>query len=256
MARIKLLLRYDGTGLQGWQKQPHTDQTVQSKLETALSRLLQTEIRTIASGRTDAGTHALGQVVHFEGPDDIAKYDLVRAINQQIGPTIQVRRSWIVPDDFHAQRSAERKTYKYIVSLDEPMPMTAPYCWYWRHQSDLKELNRLSQCLLGEHDFASFQTAGTELATTVRSIYSAEWRRAKGNRLIFSITGSGFLKQMVRNIVGTLYDIDRKHLKSEDFEAILKATDRTKAGTTAPASGLFLFHVKYPMDLDIRCRRL
>jgi tRNA pseudouridine38-40 synthase len=261
--RIKLLISYDGTDYAGWQKQAGTGEltagrpTIQATLEAALSKIFNQHVKTVASGRTDAGVHAEGQVVHFDAPKELGDTKLIRALNKLTPPTIAVLRAWVAPDDFHALFSAESKTYRYVIhNSDRPNPLTARYTTHFEKPLDLERLNGLSELLLGEHDFKSFQTSGTEVKTTIRQITEARWVALGHQQVEFRITGTGFLKQMVRNIVGTLLYLHQNEGTAADMKRILQSLDRTQAKMTAPPVGLFLHAVYYPHDLDNQCREI
>jgi tRNA pseudouridine38-40 synthase len=258
MHRIKLLVSYDGTDYSGWQIQAAGQQTVQGTLERALEKIFLQPLRVHGSGRTDAGAHALGQVCHFDAPRDIASYNFRKALGRWTPDSIAIRDVWHAPDDFHSLFSAQKKTYKYrILNSKVPSALRTRYTWWVDQKLELETLQRTSQLLLGEHDFKSFQTSGTDLKTgTVRSIYAADWRQASPQILEFSITGSGFLKQMVRNIVGTVVDLTLRQERPEELQRIMAACDRRQARATAPAHGLYLYKVYYPHSLDKKCRKL
>lgn len=259
MSRIKLLISYDGTDFCGWQKQTKQDAkpSVQQTLEDALSSLLNEPITTFGSGRTDSGVHALGQVVHFETSKNLEGWNLCWAVRSKLPTSLVVKKAWIAPDDFHALHSATHKTYRYFVYNSEVQSaLMSRYSHWVRHNLDIAYLNEVSQYLVGEHDFKSFQSTGTDVAHTVRVIYKAEWVRKNSKLLEFRVTGSGFLKQMVRAIVGTQLDLAMKGKPASDMLHIIDAKDRKFAGKTAPAQGLFLFRVFYPKSLDNQCRQL
>lgn len=257
MPRYRLSISYDGTPFQGWQKQPQKP-SVQSELEAALSKILNQPIRTIGSGRTDAGTHAINQVVHFDADKLPSSRDnWVRGLNSLLPDSITVKSMSVAPEDFHAQRSAVAKTYIYRI-WNHPIRSSL-----WRdralwvpHSLDVELLQTLSQPLIGEHDFRSFQTQGTPVKSTIRRIYRLEWRGQAGRIIELRVRGSGFLKQMVRNMVGTLLYLERQRAQPTRMVEILQAHDRSAAKGTAPAHGLYLYRVEYPRDLDNKCRKL
>jgi tRNA pseudouridine38-40 synthase len=171
--------------------------------------------------------------------------------------TIVVKSAWEAPKEFHSTLSAEKKTYRYWVWNDQrPTALMARYSHWVRQPLDLEYLNKQALILCKEQDFKSFQSVGTPVAHTVREIYSAKWTQKNSKMVQFEVTGSGFLKQMVRNIVGTQLDLFHKNQPLERMQEILDLKDRKKAGTTAPAQGLFLWRVYYPSHLDKRCRPL
>lgn len=257
--KIKLLVSYDGTDFCGWQKQRPQDQvSVQQTLEKALSQLLNEQITIFGSGRTDAGVHAIGQVAHFTTTKNINReWDFCWAVRALLPPSITVKRAWIAPEEFHATLSATHKTYRYwIYNGPRHSALLWRYSEWARKPLDLDYLNSVSKYLVGKQDFKSFQTAGTEVAHTVREIYEAKWTRRNGHLIEFKITGDGFLKQMVRNIVGCQQTMARKGLEAEYIQDIIAAQDRNKSGQTAPPQGLFLWKVYYPENIDKSCREL
>lgn len=256
--RYRLHISYDGTRFLGWQKQPE-GRTVQGEVDQALKLLFKTDIATQGSGRTDAGVHALDQVVHFDYDGDTSRFDIVRGLNRFLTPDVVVREAYESPSHFHCLRDAENKIYHYhILSSPTPNPLKTRYAYWLRSAVDLEYLNAITAPLIGEHDFKAFQTTGTELKTTVRHIHNAQWTLGpEPDDILFQIQGNGFLKQMVRNIVGTLLDgyWEKRHTP-ESIRSILSSKDRQKAGSTAPAQGLTLFKVNYPETLDNKCRKL
>ncbi len=259
--RIRLDLSYKGTNYFGWQKQPDRP-TIQQELETALHKLFshaKTPFKTQGSGRTDAGTHAYQQVVDFKVDQtlvpSLAHFDIIRGLNRHLPRDIRVTNAFEVPDSFNSLKSATSKTYLYKINNDAyACPLKNDLALWVQNPLDLHYLNAITQPLIGVHDFTSFQTSGTRLMTTVRQIYSARWFHGPDAEIWFEITGSGFLKQMVRNIVGTLLDGHWKQQHSaESIQNILDSKSRPKAGSTAPAHGLYLYQVKYPSDLDKKC---
>lgn len=262
MTKIRLLVSYDGTDYCGWQRQkPHKHASpkpsIQETLEKALSQIFNEPISLSGSGRTDSGVHALGQVCHFETSRTTFPKDLCWALKSFLPSSVAVKDACIAPEDFHATLSATHKTYKYWVwNSERPSALLARYSNWIRSPLDLDYLNQQAALLIGEKDFKSFQSVGTEVQHTVRQIYSAEWKQRKGSLIEFRITGSGFLKQMVRNIVGTQLDLMQKRRPIEQIEQILEYKDRQKAGPAAPPQGLFLSRVYYPQDLDKRCRQI
>lgn len=261
MTRIRFTVAYDGTDFCGWQRQNHGSkpslcQTIQEGLE----KIFDEKISLFASGRTDAGVHALNQVCHFDTHRSEARlkgWDLSRAMKNQLPSSIVIKKAWIAPDDFHSTLSPDKKTYRYLI-LNKPQPSAIlnRYMDWVRHPLNLKFLQECSEHLIGEKDFKSFQSVGTDVPHTVRTIERAEWAIRRPGVAQFTVTGSGFLKQMVRNIVGTQLLLERKGLKSAQMQEIIQACDRKVAGPPAPAQGLYLMRVYYPLDLDNRCREL
>lgn len=262
MPKIKLLISYDGTDFCGWQKQKLTSTrkvdapSVQATLESALAKIFNEKISATASGRTDAGVHALAQVVHFSTEKKTPK-DLCWAVKRFLPSSIVIKQAWLAPDHFHATTSATHKTYRYwIWNHPRETALLGRYSWWVRRPLDINYLNEISRALVKTQDFKSFQSTGTPLPHTIRTIYHASWTQKNNSLLEFKITGSGFLKQMVRNIVGTEVDLFFKNQEVSSMERILKETDRTKAGVSAPPQGLFLSRVYYPPELDKMCSRI
>lgn len=256
--RVKLLLRYDGTDFSGWQKQKQSSlPTVQGTMEKLLSKIFNEPVRVIGASRTDAGVHALGQIAHFIAPKPLGNYKILRSLNAMAPPALVVRAGWQAPEDFHALASSTGKTYRYRIHNSGLRDPLRRHRMAWVAQPlDIAFLNQAASHLIGTHDFKSFQTAGSDVSTTERTILGAVWRRLSPTVVEFSITGSGFLKQMVRNLVGTMIDLQMGREPHEMMKEILNALDRRKALSTAAPEGLYLVKVHYPESLDIRCRKL
>jgi len=257
--RVRFTVAYDGTNYCGWQRQnqgplPSLSQTLERALETVFKE----EISLFASGRTDAGVHAFNQVCHFDtswSVEKLLKWDLGWALKPHLPDSIVVKRAWVASMDFHATISATHKTYKYFVhNRLKASPFLRKHCYWERHPIDLDHLQMASRFLIGEKDFKSFQSVGTDMPYTVREIYQAQWVQKRPHLLEFTITGSGFLKQMVRNIVGTQLFLQRKNQPPEKIKEIIEAMDRKKAGPPAPPEGLFLYRVYYPEELNRQCQ--
>lgn len=261
MQKIKLVISYDGTDFCGWQKQKdhkHGPQkpSLQETVEKALKKILNHDVDLSASGRTDAGVHALAQVVHFSTDSRLPK-DLCWATRSYLPSSVVVKSAWLAPKDFHATISATHKTYRYwIWNAPRASALMARYSNWIRSPLDLDYLNEQAQFLVKNQDFKSFQSTGTVVKSTVREVYKAHWLQRRDNLVEFRITGNGFLKQMVRNIVGTQLDLLLKGYPIEKIEEILALKDRTEALTTAPPQGLFLSRVYYPRALDNGCRQI
>lgn len=257
MARYRLIVSYDGTDFCGWQRQKEHKHasplpTIQETLETALSEILNHPIEISGSGRTDAGVHALRQVCHFE-TDRKLPADLCWALKSKLPPTISAKMVQRVSDKFHATISAKRKTYRYWIWNNPRAPaLLQRYTWWIRQPLDLDHLNELANVVVGEHDFESFRSVGTVVKHTVRRIEKAEWKRKSSGLIEFTVTGNGFMKQMVRNLVGTMIDLSQRRDGPEKMKEIMSLKDRTKAGRAAPPQGLFLVSVEYPRELISR----
>ncbi len=243
--RIKLVVGYCGTQYHGWQIQPNVV-TVQGTLEAALGTIANETIRVHASGRTDTGVHALGQVVHFDTTSPIAISSLVRGLNSLLPSDIVVKRARDVPTDFHARYSARRKTYAYVVHNHPLRPVFhIPYVWHVTQPLHLDAMQTAAQTLIGQHDFSAFRAASCAAHSPVRSLMRMTVKR-RGKRILFLLTADGFLQHMVRNIVGTLVQIGRGQMEAGAMPAILESRQRNMAGATAPPQGLYLVRVMYP----------
>ncbi|MCX7674346.1 MAG: tRNA pseudouridine(38-40) synthase TruA [Bdellovibrionaceae bacterium] len=262
MPRIRLTVAYDGTDYCGWQKQKdhaHGPKlpSLQGTIEQALGRILGHPIDLCASGRTDAGVHAYAQVAHFDTSHRRWPRDWTWALKSQLPPSIVVKEAFEAPETFHSTLSAVAKTYRYYIwNAERPSCFLGRYSWWIRRSLDLEVLEQLSAPLLGFHDFKSFQSQGTPVLHTRRKLFKIQWVRKTGSLIYMDITGNGFLKQMVRNIVGTLIEFYLRGLGPEEIERVLLAQDRTKAGQAAPPQGLFLRQVFYPKELDKLCVKL
>jgi tRNA pseudouridine38-40 synthase len=266
MPTFQITLAYDGTDFVGWQRQA-AGRSIQGLLEDALRELDGRDVTVHGAGRTDAGVHALGQVASFTLDRAIGADVLVRAINARLPGAIRVLRAVEAASDFHARFRARRKAYRYRVwNADIADPFERAYAWHIAGALDLEAMAAAAQPLVGRHDFAAFQSAGTAVKTTEREISSlsvaaesigpfASLRGAAGevargmpleSRLIlFDVCGDGFLRHMVRTIVGSLVEVGRGRRDAAWVAQVLASGDRGRAGPTAPASGLFLMAVQY-----------
>ncbi|MGQ9508070.1 MAG: tRNA pseudouridine(38-40) synthase TruA [Thermodesulfobacteriota bacterium] len=242
---IKLTIEYDGTNYQGWQTQPK-GKTLQGVLEEKLKQITGEEVHVIGSGRTDAGVHALGQVAHIKTRTKIEVPSLQRALNSLLPKDILVKKMEEVGKEFHARRQAKSKLYEYRI-LNQPLRSVFHrfYSWHIPQRLDLEEMKKATKLLIGEQDFSSFLSSGSFPKTSVRKVLRARWKKDREGVLRFEIEANGFLKQMVRAIVGTLVEVGRGKLSPEEFQKIIQSKDRRKAGPTAPPHGLFLKEVRY-----------
>jgi tRNA pseudouridine38-40 synthase len=262
MPHWKIILTYDGTPYNGWQVQPNQP-TVQGTLVEAIRHVTGEQILPQGSGRTDTGVHALAQVATFTLTVPIPAENLHHALNRALPPSIRVLSMETVPADFHARHNALRKTYEYrIFSIGKNpagicSPMLAPYVWACHLDLDLPALQQSAAHILGTHDFTSFAASDPDLTTrkaeastppptpcNTRTIHESNWHQQNG-LLIYRVTGSGFLHHMVRNLVGTFAEAASHRISPDDIPAILAARNRSAAGPTAPARGLFLVEVIY-----------
>jgi len=247
MTRIRLTLAYDGTDYCGWQFQPR-DRTVQGEVEKALATILGKPLRVHASGRTDAGVHALGQVVHFDCAEDRQGIAWQRGLNSLLPPDVKVVDCAVVPSDFHARYSAVSKTYEYALWHKREYCLPQRHRFVWKcGPLDFLRMEEAAAMLGGEHDFASFQNVGTDVRSTVRTITDiSRHPGVTGFESVWRFTASGFLKQMVRNLTGCLVACGKGKLSPRDVSEILLSTDRTLAPATSPPQGLTLVRVDYP----------
>ena len=241
--RIKLTLDYVGSRYHGWQLQPGKD-TVQKRLEDALTKLCGEEIHVVASGRTDSGVHAFGQVVHF---DTTTSYDIVayhRGTNNYLPSTIRVLKAEQVSDEFHARFSAKQKTYMYL--MYESKIERAVYSERATRVDtlDLDAIEKACKYLIGEHDFSSFMSTGSDIKTTVRTITDAKIEK-QGNEYKFFVTANGFLYNMVRKIVAGLIRVGTGKMSVEDFAKKVENPDILSLPFVSPADGLYLVSVEY-----------
>ncbi|GBC82277.1 tRNA pseudouridine synthase A [bacterium HR10] len=244
MPNAKLLLQYDGTDFYGWQIQAEA-RTVQGVLTDVLSRLEHRPVTVHGAGRTDRGVHAHGQVASVFLTREMSEAEWQRALNANLPPDVRVMAVEFVPPDFHARYSAVSKTYRYTLCLG---PVLSPFLYRYVHHFpfplDLAAMREALEVIIGEHDFASFGTRERAGKTTVRRVHEARlW--CEGDLLHLEITANGFLRYMVRTLMGTLCEIGRGRWRASDMERILRARDRRRAGPTFPAKGLTLLRVRY-----------
>jgi len=244
MKRVMLTVAYDGTNYHGWQLQPNVT-TIESVLNEALSTLLREDIKVIGASRTDTGVHAFGNIAVFDTQARMPAEKISYALNQRLPEDIRIQASEEVPLDFHPRRQDSRKTYEYkIWNSAFPMPVCRLYSHFIYVPLDIALMQEAADYLIGEHDFKSFCSVNTTAETTVRTIYDITLDKS-GDMITIRITGSGFLYNMVRIIVGTLIEVGRGNQAPGKMVDILKACDRAKAGPTAPACGLTLVNVRF-----------
>jgi tRNA pseudouridine38-40 synthase len=250
MRNLKVILTYDGAEFSGWQVQPDAA-TVQGTLASAIGRITGEKVLPQGSGRTDAGVHALAQVVTFVTESSVPTENFVKALNDILPASVRVLEVTEAPPEFHARHSARAKTYRYrIYRAAICPPFLARYTWHYPYPLDEPAMAQAAARVVGEHDFTSFAAVDPERgrdhepALNVRNIFSSAWERTAGE-LVYTVRGSGFLHHMVRNLVGTFILVGRGTLHGVDVSRILEARNRSAAGATAPASGLYLVNVEY-----------
>lgn len=245
MRNLKIVIAYDGCDFAGWQVQPR-QRTIQSEIEAALMSIEGAPVKIQGSGRTDAGVHARGQVASFELDNPIPESNLKRALNRLLPPAIRVLSASEAPAGFHARHHATAKTYEYVIWREEVCPPFERRCaWHHPYPLDEQAMVEAAGRFKGRRDFSSVATrSARHLESAVREVFSSTLER-QGPRLIYRVRGSGFLYNMVRNIVGTLIEVGRGNLPVDGVEQVLASVDRRQAGPTAPAVGLFLESVEY-----------
>lgn len=244
MRNIKLIIEYDGKGFNGWQKQPDK-LNIQGEIEKAIEEITGEKVDLTASGRTDAGVHSLGQTANFKTESKIPIEKFAKAINSRLKKSIVIKSAEEVDERFHSRYSVKSKTYRYIINNSENG--TAIYRGLEYHvpmKLDYEKMNEAIKYFIGEHDFKAFKASGTSSKSSVRTILDGSVRK-EDERIIIEITGTGFLYNMVRIISGTLLEVGLGKIKPEEITDIINSQDRTKAGKTLPAHGLYLLEVNY-----------
>lgn len=244
---IRLTLAYEGTDFAGWQRQPG-ERTVQAAVEDALATIDERPVGVVAAGRTDAGVHALAQVASATVVNRLPPEVLRRAINVRLPPDVRVTAVTEAPPGFNARHDARAKVYRYTIAVgDDPGPFVRRVVWHIPYRLDVPAMARAAALLAGEHDFSSFQATGGDVKTSIRRLLVSQLADDPGPpRLVrYTATGTGFLRHMVRNIVGTLVDVGRHRWAAEDILGILASKSRQRAGATAPPEGLVLAKVIY-----------
>jgi tRNA pseudouridine38-40 synthase len=242
---FKINIEYDGSRYCGWQRQNH-DPTIQETIEQSLVKMTGQKISVTGSGRTDAGVHAYGQVANFKCETKMNAEDFQGGLNSLTPDDIIVTCCNEVEYEFHARYKAKSKQYSYrILNRLNPAAIGRQYAWHIRNELNLEAMRVAISYLIGKHDFKAFEGAGSPRSHTIRWVMAANLYRENEDNVIFEIEADGFLRFMVRNIVGTLIDVGKGKITPDKFKHILDSKDRTQAGATAPAHGLFLKEVKY-----------
>lgn len=245
MRNFKMVLQYEGTRYQGWQKQESTDNTIQGRLENLLFKMTGSIVEVQGSGRTDAGVHAFGQVANFKIDTDKTPAELMRYINEYLPEDIAVTGLYEVPIRFHSRLNAKGKKYRYrILNSTVPHVFDRKYVYQVDEKLDIEAMKQAAKFLCGEHDFSAFTSAKKGKKSTVRRIDEILIEPVN-DEIQFIFTGNGFLYHMVRIIMGTLINVGKGELKAEDITDILESGDRQQAGPLVPAKGLSLMEVFY-----------
>ena len=244
MRNIKLLIEYDGTNYHGWQRQLNAI-TIQEIMENTLLKITSERVPIISAGRTDAGVHAIGQVANFKTDSGMEDISFLKAFNSILPKDIVVKDAVTVDDNFHSRYYAKSKIYKYCILNNHcPSAFDYRYSWFIRQPLDLEAMKGAAFFLIGTHDFSSFRSSTCEAKTPVRILSRLDIEK-RGDMIFFHFEADGFLKQMVRNIVGTLVYVGRGVFEPNAVKKILESKNRSAAGPTAPPHGLFLVEVKY-----------
>ncbi|MCX5805890.1 MAG: tRNA pseudouridine(38-40) synthase TruA [Proteobacteria bacterium] len=244
MRNISLVVSYDGTNYHGWQCQPDLI-TIQQTLQERIEKIVNHHIKLFAGARTDSGVHAYGQIVNFFTNSTIELKGLTRGLNSLLPPDIRIKGANVADDDFHSRYSAKSKIYIYsILNSSFNSPFYTRYVWHIPYALNVLSMQRTIKRIKGSHDFSAFKKKDMLYQSPVREVLQAGVKR-RGDIIYIVIEGTGFLRYMVRNIVGTLVLVGSGKLTENDFKAILESNDRENAGPTAPAKGLFLRRIKY-----------
>jgi tRNA pseudouridine38-40 synthase len=242
---FKLIIEYDGSGFHGWQRQK-SDRTVQETIEQALVRMTGEAVTVIGSGRTDAGVHARGQVASFQTATRLDAPIFFNGLNSLLPDDVRIRACYQMPDGFHARYDVSSKHYRYHI-LNRPIApaIGRQFVWHIRKPLNIPAMTQAAGTLIGTHDFRAFEGTGSPRAHTVRTVNDSTIHMLEGGKLTYDIQADGFLRFMVRNIVGTLVEVGMGKRTAEEMKAILASRDRSRAGATAPPQGLFLMDVSY-----------
>ncbi len=244
MRNIKLTIEYDGKDFNGWQRQPNK-LNIQGEIEKAIQEITGEEVEVNASGRTDAGVHALGQVANFKTVSKIEIEKMAYAINSKLKKSIRIKKAEEVDLDFHSRYKCKEKTYRYIINNSEQGTAIYRGLEYQVPQRlNLEDMKKAINYFIGEHDFKGFKASGTSSKSSVRTIYKAEIKEV-GERIIIELTGNGFLYNMVRIISGTIVEVGLGKIRPDEIPEIIKSKNRERAGKTLPPQGLYLVEVKY-----------
>ena len=245
MRNIKLTIEYDGKDFNGWQKQP-TKLNIQGTIEQAIKMITGEETNLMASGRTDAGVHAYGQVANFKTNSNIPIEKIAIALNSNLKKSIRIISAEEVEERFHSRLTCKKKTYRYIINNSEfSSAIYRNLETHIPHKLNIEKMKKAAQYFEGEHDFKAFKASGTSSKSSVRTIYKAKVIEMPNNRIYIELTGNGFLYNMVRIIAGTLVDVGVGKTEPEDIKNIIDSKDRSLAGKTLPPQGLYLLNVEY-----------
>ena len=244
---FKLIIEYDGTGFHGWQRQKK-DRTVQETIEKALAVMTRENVAVIGSGRTDAGVHALGQVASFKTRSGLKARELFNGLNSLLPGDVAILACEHMPDTFHARFDVKAKHYRYhILNCAIAPAIGRQFVWHIRKPLDTAAMAAAAGAMMGTNDFKAFEGTGSPRAHTVRTVLDSTLKATRKGNLTYDIEADGFLRFMVRNIVGTLVEVGLRKIASQNVREILQSKDRSRAGATAPPQGLFLMDVTYKL---------
>jgi tRNA pseudouridine38-40 synthase len=251
-SRIACRIEYDGSRYSGWQSQPQLAvNTVQDTLEHALAAVASAPVRVACAGRTDAGVHAFSQIIHFDAPVERSAKAWVLGVNANLPFDVRVHWAIVVPDQFHARFSAQARRYRYVIANTPVRPALLGGQLTWQRRSlDHRLMHNAAQQLLGERDFSAFRAASCQSSSPMRNVHSLEVSRL-GDLLVVDIKANAFLHHMVRNIVGSLMAVGMRRQPGEWVAQLLRGRDRSAAAETAPAAGLYLVEVEYPLQYKL-----
>lgn len=245
MRNIKLTIEYDGTRYQGWQRLGDSDKTIQGKIENILTQMTRTRIEIIGSGRTDAGTHARGQIANFKTDSKMVLSEMIDFLNRYLPQDIVVKKAEEVPERFHARYNAKGKQYSYYVWNNTiPSAFERNYSFHYSEELNFELMNEACRKLTGTHDFIGFSSLKKTKKSTTRTIDELSIQK-EGNLIHFTFVGNGFLHKMVRILMGTILEIGSGTMKLEVIDEVFESKIRSEAGMTVPAQGLFLDEVYY-----------
>ncbi len=246
MPNFKIIIEYNGSEYHGWQRQKN-EKTVQGEIEEAIKKITGKKASVIGSGRTDAGVHAFGQVANFFCETNVIEpLSLKKALNSVLTGDIIIHECAIAESDFHARYDAKSKVYNYVIlNRETGTAIFRNRCWIIKKKLNVENMKKAASILIGTHDFKSFEGSDdSPKMTSIRTVFNSNVVKNE-DYIIYEIEAEGFLKHMVRNIIGTLVDVGLNKISTKDFSNILAFKDRTKAGVTAPSFGLFLMNVRY-----------
>ncbi len=244
MRNIKLTIEYDGKDFNGWQKQPNK-LNIQGEIEKAIQNVTGEQVNLIGSGRTDAGVNAFGQVANFKIDSEFPIEKMATAINSQLKKSIRVKKAEEVSSDFHSRYNCHSKTYNYVIDNSEQgSAIYRNLSYHVSKKLNIEKMQKAISYFIGEHDFSSFKSSGTSSKSSVRTIYNATVVK-ENDKVTISLTGNGFLYNMVRIISGTLVEVGLNNIEPQEIPKIIEAKNRQMAGKTLPPQGLFLINVEY-----------